>query len=79
VSAPVTPALLGLAGYAAQVIREHGALRDSELPAILGCEPAELRAVIPVMYRWRKVDRCGDFLVAVPSRGDAGAECRRAA
>ena len=34
-SPAVTPALLRLAGYAAHVIRENGALRDAELLAIL--------------------------------------------
>ena len=62
----VTPAHLRLAGRAAQVIRENGALRDSDLLAIMACEPAELRAVIPIVIRWRKADRCGDYLVAVP-------------
>ena len=61
----VTPAHLRLAGRAAQVIKENGALRDAELLAILACESAELRAVIPIVIRWRKADRCGDYLVAV--------------
>ena len=64
----VTPAHLRLAGRAAQVIKENGALRDAELLAILACEPAELRAAIPIVIRWRKADRCGDYLVAVPRR-----------
>ncbi len=63
-----TPAHLRLAGRAAQVIKENGALRDAELLAILACDPAELRAAIPIVIRWRKADRCGDYLVAVPSR-----------
>ena len=66
VSPAVAPARLRLAGRAAQVIGENGALRDAELLAILACEPDELRAVIPIVIRWRKVDRFGDYLVAVP-------------
>ena len=62
------PGCLWLAGRAVQVIKENGALRDAELLAILACQPEELRATIPIMIRWRKVDRCGDYLVAVPSR-----------
>jgi hypothetical protein len=57
-----------LAGRAAQVIKQNGALRDAELLAILACEPDELRAAIPIMIRWRKADRCGDYLVAFPPR-----------
>lgn len=70
-TAQVTPAQLRLAARAAQVIKEHGSLRDDELLAILGCEPAELNAAIPIVIRWRKADRCGDFLVAVPPAGGA--------
>jgi hypothetical protein len=66
VSPAVTPARLRLAGRAAQVIKENGVLRDAELLAILACEPEELRTVIPIVIRWRKADRCGDYLVAVP-------------
>jgi hypothetical protein len=24
-----------------------------------------LRAVVPIIYRWRRIDRCGDHLVPV--------------
>ena len=65
-SAAVTPECLRLAGRAVRVIQERGALRDGELLAILGCAPAELNAAIPIAVRWRKVDRCGDYLVTVP-------------
>jgi hypothetical protein len=68
VSAPVTPERLRLAGRGARVIKENGPLRDTDLLALLGCDPDELRAAIGIMIRWRKVDRCGDFLVAAPSR-----------
>jgi hypothetical protein len=70
VSPVATPARLRLAARAAQVIKENGSLRDGELLAILGCEPAELNAAIPIVIHWRKADRCGDFLVAVPPRGE---------
>jgi hypothetical protein len=66
VSPAVSPARLRLAGRAAQVIRQNSAPRDAELLAILACEPDELRAVIPIVILWRKVDRCGDYLVAGP-------------
>jgi len=57
VSPGVRPSHLRLAGRAAQVIKDSGALRD-----------AELRAAIPIVIRWRKADRGGDYLVAVPPR-----------
>jgi len=66
VSARPAPGCLWLAGRAVQVVKENGALRDAELLAILACQPEELRAAIPIMIRWRKVDRCGEYLVAVP-------------
>lgn len=62
------PGCLWLAGRAVQVVKEHGALRDSELLAILACQPEELKAAIPIMIRWRKVDRRGEYLVTVPRR-----------
>jgi hypothetical protein len=62
-SAPVTPERLRLAGRAARAIRENGPLRDTDLVALLGCEPDELRAAIGIAIRWRKADRCGDYLV----------------
>jgi hypothetical protein len=68
VSPGATPVHLRLAGRAARVIKDNGALRDAELLAILACEPAELRAAIPIMVRWRKADRCGNYLVAIPRR-----------
>jgi hypothetical protein len=66
-SAPVIPERLRLAKRAARAVQEKGQLRDTDLIAILGCAPDELRAVVGIMLRWRKVDRCGDYLVAVPS------------
>jgi hypothetical protein len=67
-SARPAPAHLRLAGRAAQAIRKHGAIRDAELLAILGCDPADVRAAIPLVIRWRKADRCGNYLVAVSPR-----------
>ena len=66
----VTPGRLHLAGRAVRVLQQHGALRDSDLLAVLACEPEELGAAIPVMIRWRKVDRCGDFLVPVARQSE---------
>jgi hypothetical protein len=64
-----------LAKDVVRVIGELDAVRDAELAAILACGRDELRAAIGIAYRWRRVDRCGDFLVAVPPAGEG----RRAA
>lgn len=69
-----TPACLHLAKQATRGVRENGPVRDDELAAILGCSVDELRAAIGIAMQWRRVDRCGDWLVALPSR-----EGRRAA
>jgi hypothetical protein len=63
---------LRLAGRAARAIKKNGALRDAELLGVLACEPEELRAVIGIVIHWRKVDRCGDYLVAVPRQREGG-------
>jgi hypothetical protein len=65
-----TPERLRLAGRAARVLKENGPLRDADLLAHLACEPEELRAAIAIVIRWRKADRCGGYLVAVPPQGD---------
>jgi hypothetical protein len=69
VSPAVTSGRLGLAGRVVLALQENGALRDTELREILACNAEDLRAAIPVMICWRTVDRCCDFLVAVPPRG----------
>ena len=66
VSRPVAPERLRLAARAAQLIKRRAPLRDDELLTLLACEPDELQAAIGIVIRWRKADRCGDFLVAVP-------------
>ena len=73
-SAPVTPERLHLAKQVVRGVREHSPVRDHQLAAIVGCDLTELRSAIGIAIRWRRVDRCGDWLVAVPSR-----EGRRAA
>jgi len=56
-------------------IKENGALRDSDLLTILGCDPVELRAAIGIAFWWRQLDRCGQYLVPIPRRREG----RRAA
>ncbi len=67
-SAPAAPGCLWLAGRTVQAVKEKGALSDADLLTILGCDPVELRAASGIAFRWRQVDRCGDYLVAVPPR-----------
>ncbi len=67
-SAPAARGCLWLAGRTVQAVKEKGALRDADLLTILGCDPVELRAAIGIAFRWRQVDRCGQYLVPVPRR-----------
>ena len=65
-SAPAALGCLWLAGRAVRAIKDNSALRDSDLLTILDCKPEELRAAIAVAYRWRQIDRCGNWLVPAP-------------
>ena len=67
-SAPAASGCLWLAGRTVHAIKDKGALRDSDLLTILDCKPEELRAAIAVAYRWRQIDRCGQYLVPIPRR-----------
>ena len=67
-SAPAASGRLWLAGRTVHAVKEKGALRDSDLLIILGCDPAELRAAIGIAFQWRQVDRCGQYLVPIPRR-----------
>jgi hypothetical protein len=51
-----------------RVTQERGVVYEDDLPAILGCSQAELRTAIGIAFRWRRIDRCGSWLVAVSSR-----------
>ena len=51
-----------------QVVEEGGPVHEDDLVVLLGCDRAELRAATGIAYHWRRVNRCGDFLVAVPPR-----------
>jgi hypothetical protein len=75
VSARPTPSALRRAKDAVQVVHECGAVSEAELAAALDCGFDELRAAIGIAIRWRRIDRCAGYLVAVTSAG----ERRRAA
>lgn len=64
----MSPEHLHRAKQVVRGVREHGPVREEELAALLGCDVAEVRAAIGIAIRWRRVDRCGDHLVAVPPR-----------
>jgi hypothetical protein len=64
----VGPGDLHRAKQVVRGVREHGPVRDDELAAILGCDLAEMWAAVAIAIRWRRVDRCGTWLVIVPSR-----------
>jgi hypothetical protein len=72
---PELPAGVRLAKDVVRITGERGAVHDDELLAELGCDRAELRAAIGIAMHWHRIDRCGDFLVAVPPRREG----RRAA
>lgn len=73
-SAPDRAALLR-AKDVARVTEERGSVRDEQLLATLGCGWDELRSAIGIAFRWRRIDRCDNYLVPVPSRREG----RRAA
>lgn len=62
------PAGPHLAKRLVRVVEERGPVHEDDLSAILRCDWGELRAAIAIAFHWRRVDRCGDSLVAVPSR-----------
>jgi hypothetical protein len=66
-SAPA-PGCLWYAGLTVLAVKERGAVRDTDLLTLLGCDPFELRAAIRIASRWRQVDRHGQYLVPARRR-----------
>jgi len=62
----VTPAQWRLASRLEETLRLEGALTDASLCAMLGADLRDLRAAAGMLYRTRRADRCGEYLVAVP-------------
>ena len=50
-----------------QVVKERGPIHEDDLAAIVGCSRGDLRAAIGIALQRRHIDRCGSWLVAVPS------------
>ena len=70
-SAPADSGCLWLAGCTVKAVKENGALRDADLLTMLRCNPDELRGAIGVAFRWRQVDRRGEYLVPARRRREA--------
>lgn len=51
-----------------RITRERGVVHEDDQPAILRCSRAEVKVAIGIAFRWRRIDRCGSWLVAAPSR-----------
>jgi hypothetical protein len=66
---------LHLAKRQGQVVEERGPVHEDDLLAILRCDWIDLRAAIGIAFHWRRIDRCGSWLVPTASRGEG----RRAA
>jgi hypothetical protein len=71
----VTPAQWRLARRVATLLADEIGLTDQDLTARLNVSMAELRQVLPVMYRQRRIDRCWSYTVLTPHAGEG----RRAA
>jgi transcription initiation factor IIE alpha subunit len=71
----VTPAQWRLARRVATLLADEIGLTDQDLTARLDVSMAELRQVLPVMYRQRRIDRCRSYTVLTPHVGEG----RRAA
>jgi hypothetical protein len=51
-----------------RVTGERGVIHEDDLVGILDCTRTEMRVAIGIAYHWRRIDRCGLWLVAVPLR-----------
>ena len=71
----MTPAQWRLARRVATLLADKIGLTDQDPAARLDVSMAELRQVLPVMYRQRRIDRCWSYTVFTPRAGEG----RRAA
>jgi hypothetical protein len=62
----VTPAQWRLANRILQILAIEVGRTDSQLADRLGVEVADLRPIVGVLYRQRKLDRCWDYVVIAP-------------
>ena len=63
-SAPLTAAVRRALWRIPAILGEDGFATDADLAAELGLERADLRTAVAILYRRRRIDRCGDYLVA---------------
>ncbi len=63
-SAPLTAGVRQALRRVPLIIAEDLYATDDSLLAVLGIDRRELRTAIAILYRQRRVDRVGDFIVA---------------
>ena len=63
-SAPLTPAVRRALWRIPVLLGEDGYATDATLSAELGLELGDLRTAVWILYRQRKVDRIGAYIVA---------------
>jgi hypothetical protein len=61
------PAAAGLAGRVLAILARDAGRTDTDLAALTGVTPEALSAVIGQLYRQGRADRCGAYVVAVPT------------
>ena len=62
-SAPLTPGVRRALWRIPAILAENGFAEDTGLCAELGLDFGELRTAVGILYRRRKVDRCGEYIV----------------
>jgi hypothetical protein len=67
---PITAEHIRLARHMVRLVTRLRAVREDELPVVLGCGREEARTAAGVAVQWRHVARRGGFLV--PASRDGG-------
>ncbi len=78
-SAPLTPGVRRALWRIPVILAEDGFAQDIGLCAELGLDFAELHTAVGILYRRRKVDRCGEYIVLPAPPREPIAPQRRAA
>jgi hypothetical protein len=60
---PITAEHIRLARRLVRLVARPRAVREDELPVVLGCGQQEVRTAAGVAVQWRRVTRRGGFLV----------------
>lgn len=77
-SAPLTPACRRALRRVPQILAADIASTDDDLREHLGLAPADVRLVIAILYRQRRVDRIRQYVVLPADCEPAAAECEAA-